>query len=312
MSENDDIRHETEDLTILSGSKSMPNKPVAIVKPCQNLSDPEIVKENYSIINLNLKVSDLKKVNSPQQEDTNTGVISKDESKDIHDDLNSLSKEKKIDNENKEITRTKMITEKDVNEKEYKLKRVENETKSICKDIKYVEENNKQMVTIVEEFEKTINQLVMEKEREDVCQQIVMERIVCERDDVVRDHQNVEKAFGDLSHKYERTKQVVTGLQMREDNLKQSVESLTTRYTEGEQKYEDAKTEAEDQLARVGITLEARQRAKGLEIARLRAKLRKAEMNVSSLEEEIDQKTQENKELTGMCDDLLVKLETAS
>ena len=37
MSENDDIRHETEDLTILSGSKSMPNKPVAIVKPCQNL-----------------------------------------------------------------------------------------------------------------------------------------------------------------------------------------------------------------------------------------------------------------------------------
>eukprot|EP00090_Calanus_glacialis_P047031 TRINITY_DN9522_c0_g1_i1.p1 TRINITY_DN9522_c0_g1~~TRINITY_DN9522_c0_g1_i1.p1 ORF type:complete len:359 (-),score=131.42 TRINITY_DN9522_c0_g1_i1:126-1049(-) len=307
MSENDDIRHETEDLTILSGSKSMPNKPVAIVKPCQNLSDPEIVKENYSIINLNLKVSDLKKVNSTQKEDTNT-----DENKYIDDDLKYLSKKEKIDKENIEITRTKTITEKDVTEIEYKLKGVKKETKSLSEDIQHVEENNKQMVTIVEEFEKTINQLVMEKEREDVCQQIVMERIVCERDDVVRDHQNVEKAFGDLSHKYERTKQVVTGLQMREDNLKQSVESLTTRYTEGEQKYEDAKTEAEDQLARVGITLEARQRAKGLEIARLRAKLRKAEMNVSSLEEEIDQKTQENKELTGMCDDLLVKLETAS
>ena len=138
----------------------------------------KIVNENDSTmkLNLNLKTSDLKKVNSPQQEDTNTGVISKDESKDIHDDLNSLSKEKKIDNENKEITRTKMITEKDVNEKEYKLKRVENETKSICKDIKYVEENNKQMMTIVDEFEKTINQLVIEKEREEICQQIVMER----------------------------------------------------------------------------------------------------------------------------------------
>ena len=192
-----------------------------------------------------MKASDLKKVNSPQQQDTNTGVISKDESKDIHDNLNSLSKENKLDNENKEITRTKMITEKDVNEKEYKLKRVENETKSICKDIKYVEENNKQMVTIVEEFEKTINQLVMEKEREDVCQQIVMERllkkrriliynmlyfrIAGERDDVVSDHQNVEKAFADLSHKYERTKQVVEGLQMGEDNLKHSVEVLTSK-----------------------------------------------------------------------------------
>ena len=46
----------------------------------------KIVNENDSTmkLNLNLKTSDLKKVNSPQQEDTNTGVISKDESKDIH------------------------------------------------------------------------------------------------------------------------------------------------------------------------------------------------------------------------------------
>ena len=172
MSENDDIRHETEDLTILSGSKSMPNKPVAIVKPCQNLSDPEIVKENYSIINLNLKVSDLKKVNSTQKEDTNT-----DENKYIDDDLKYLSKKEKIDKENIEITRTKTITEKDVTEIEYKLKGVKKETKSLSEDIQHVEENNKQMMMIVEEFEKTINQLVMEKEREEMCQQIVMERL---------------------------------------------------------------------------------------------------------------------------------------
>ena len=125
------------------------------------------------------------------------------------------------------------------------MKSAENETKLLSEGIKIVEEDNKQMMTIVDEFEKTINQLVMEKEREEICQQIVMERlwrmqrkiihnfsysrIVGERDDVVMDHQNVEKAFADLNHKYERTKQVVTGLQMREDNLKQSVESLTTR-----------------------------------------------------------------------------------
>ena len=45
----------------------------------------------------------------------------------------------------------------------------------------------------------------------------------------MRDHQNVENGFGDLNDKYERTKQVVTGLQMREDTLKQSVEALTNR-----------------------------------------------------------------------------------
>ena len=54
-------------------------------------------------------------------------------------------------------------------------------------------------------------------------------RIADERHDVVSDHQNVEKAFVDLNHKYERTKKVVTELQMGEDNIKQSVEDLTNR-----------------------------------------------------------------------------------
>ena len=57
------------------------------------------------------------------------------------------------------------------------MKSVEKETKSLSEDIKYVEENNKQMMTIVDEFEKTINQLVMEKEREEIYQHIVMERL---------------------------------------------------------------------------------------------------------------------------------------
>ena len=148
----------------------------------------------------------------------------------------------------KESQEQKTITEKDIKEIEYTLKSVEKETKSLSEDIKDVEENNNQMKMIVDEFEKTINQLVIEKEREDICQQIMMERLrkkrsniiqnieyfrmAGERDDVVRDHQNVEKAFADLNPKYERTKQVVTGLQMSEDNLKQSVEALTTRYVE--------------------------------------------------------------------------------
>ena len=57
------------------------------------------------------------------------------------------------------------------------MKSVEKATKSLSEDIKYVEENNKQMMTIVDEFEKTINQLVMEKEREEIYQHIVMERL---------------------------------------------------------------------------------------------------------------------------------------
>ena len=213
VSENDDIRNETDDITILPDIQSKPNKPTAIVKPCPK-SDTKF-------------------------------MITEPEIKDILDDVNSLLKEKKLDNENKEILRKNTRTEKDVKEMKNKLKKVEKETKSLSEDIKYVEENSKQIMTIVDEFEKTINQLMMEKEREEICQQIVMERlskkerkgshnfwyfrIVGERDDVVRDHQNVETAFVDLTHRYERTKQVVEGLQMSEGTLKQSVEALINR-----------------------------------------------------------------------------------
>ena len=55
-------------------------------------------------------------------------------------------------------------------------------------------------------------------------------------------------------------------------------------------KYEEAKAEAEEKLAKAEESLIERQKTKAMEIARLTAMLRKAEMNVSSLESEIDQK----------------------
>ena len=101
--------------------------------------------------------------------------------------------------------------------------------------------------------------------------------------------------------------QLVAGLQLSEDALKQSVAALSSRYllswvpcpgiwyssprhTAGEQKYEDTKTGAEEKLARAGETLAGRQRAGAREVTRLRAQLRKVGMQVLSLEEQIDQK----------------------
>ena len=52
-----------------------------------------------------------------------------------------------------------------------------------------------------------------------------------ERDEVVRDHKNVEQAFADLNNKYERAKEVVVGQQLSEDDLKGHVDDLTSRYS---------------------------------------------------------------------------------
>ena len=104
------------------------------------------------------------------------------------------------------------------------------------------------MMGIVEEFEKTISQLISEKERESVCNVIERERwgrnkyetkkcfvsnhfcrLQTERAQILEDLQAVERAFNDLHRKYERTKEVVAGFKSNEDILKRTVEDLTVR-----------------------------------------------------------------------------------
>ena len=181
MSQNDDIINEVEEFTIIPGSLFMPNKPTAIIRPCQKndvediMTDKEITKEKNSTENLtmNLKIYDSKQLSLNQQQNESKEFKSEEESKD--DEITSSTKE---EDESKKITRMTIIprTEEDITDIAIKLISVEKETKSVSKEIKQVEENNRQMMTIVDKFEKTISKLVAEKEREEVCQHIVMER----------------------------------------------------------------------------------------------------------------------------------------
>merc|ERR1712142_1160710 len=169
-------------------------------------------------------------------------------------------------------------------------------------------ESNKQMMMIVEEFEKTIGQLIAEKEREQVCHEIERDRVQNERNQILEDLQAVERAFNDLHRKYERTKEVVAGFKANEDTLKSTVEDLSSRYKKGEERYEMLKEHAETKLSEASSRMEEVTKTKGVEIARLTAQLRKAEMMVTSLERQVDQKTRENQELTTICDELISKV----
>ena len=62
------------------------------------------------------------------------------------------------------------------------------------------------------------------------------------------------------------------------------------RYTAGEERYQDTRSAAEDELARAEEALTHRQRDNERENARLVAQLRKTEISVLSLEAEIEQK----------------------
>merc|ERR1712061_894115 len=135
-------------------------------------------------------------------------------------------------------------------------------------------------MVIVDEFEKTIQQLIQEKERGQVVTEIEKERILNERNQILEDLQAVERAFNDLHRKYERTKEVVAGFKANEDSLKSAMEDLNTRYKKGEERYELLKNHAETKLEEANSKICELKRSKEAEVAKLTALLRKAEMRV--------------------------------
>ena len=60
--------------------------------------------------------------------------------------------------------------------------------------------------------------------------------------------------------------------------------------------------------SRANKTIDSLQKGRESEVAQLQAMLKKTEMRVNTLERIVDQKTQENNELTSICDELITKV----
>eukprot|EP00092_Neocalanus_flemingeri_P030789 GFUD01033442.1.p1 GENE.GFUD01033442.1~~GFUD01033442.1.p1 ORF type:complete len:575 (-),score=171.63 GFUD01033442.1:86-1810(-) len=175
-------------------------------------------------------------------------------------------------------------------------------------DLASLEEGNGQMMTIVGEFEKTISQIIEEKEKETVCYEMEREKTETERNQILEEIQAVERAFLDLHKKYERTKQVIGTFKFNEDILKTTAHGLCSRFQKGEERYELLKTHAETKLEEANTRLGEVKRSRAAEIAKLTALLKKSEMGVASLERVADEKNRENQELTSICDELISKV----
>ena len=171
-------------------------------------------------------------------------------------------------------------------------------------------DSEEQMKQVMKEYEKTISELIAQKEREKLEFEQERDRAIQERDQAAEDLKNVEAAFADVHRKYERTKSVVEGFKQNEETLKAAIEEYAQRTEREEQKYELLKRHAEETLEKANQEIENVARGQDSEMARLTAMLKKAEMKASSLEQTVEQKAKENEELTAICDELIAKVGT--
>ncbi|XP_033756788.1 transforming acidic coiled-coil-containing protein 2-like isoform X2 [Pecten maximus] len=186
-------------------------------------------------------------------------------------------------------------------DREKNLSRLEDQ----CKSLKQA---NHDMRCVVAEFEKTIAQLQAEKEKSCSESQQSMEDVVKERDQALEDLQSVEMAFSDLHRRYEKTKGVVEGFKKNEEVLKKCVQDYQSKLKKSEEKLQDVLQQAEDKLDLANQEIEKVKRTTTADVARLEAAMRKSDLRVQGLEKTLEQKVQENQELTAICDELIAKV----
>ncbi|XP_053407888.1 transforming acidic coiled-coil-containing protein 2-like isoform X2 [Mercenaria mercenaria] len=170
--------------------------------------------------------------------------------------------------------------------------------------------SNEDMKLVVTEFEKTIAQLQAEKLKTTTESQQGYEDVIKERDQALEDLQSVETAFSDLHQRYERTKGVVEGFKKNEDVLKKCVQDYQHKLKTAEEKTVSVRQQAEEKLALASEEMEKVRKTTTSELARLEAALKKAELKTQGLERSLEQKVQENSELTAICDELIAKVST--
>jgi len=193
-------------------------------------------------------------------------------------------------------------------------------------EVRARKESEEQMKQVLKEYERTISELIGEKERERQTFEEERSSLASERDQAAEDLRNVEAAFADVHRKYERTKSVVEGFKQNEETLKRCVEEYQGRLRRQDQKYELLKAHAEETLEKANKEIEAVASRQDAEVARLTALLKKAEMKVreiecsilavynasvlqaNGLEKAVEQKQKENEELTAICDELIAKV----
>lgn len=193
---------------------------------------------------------------------------------------------------------------------EQKRKCSELSTEKLQSDEKVLrlQKSHEDMKGVITEYESTIQKLIVEQESNKKESKGSLAELVKERDQALEDLQSVETAFSDLHRRYEKTKSVVEAAKKNEDILKKCVADYQSKLKAMEDKFQVLKKQAEDKLNEANEEIAKVKRNNESEMVRLQAAVRKAEMQAQSLEQTVEQKTKENRELTAICDELIAKV----
>ncbi|CAF0941569.1 unnamed protein product [Brachionus calyciflorus] len=188
------------------------------------------------------------------------------------------------------------------------LNAMKEKEKSYQEQIRSLDEENKKFRVIVVEFETIIQNMDNNREESESKLRNELIELTKERDHLQEDVIGVERAFDDLHRRFEKLKLKVEEFKKNEDGLQKAIESYKQQLEKEKLKYSTLKKHAEEKLEFANNEIDKLRKSTAIELQTLRAELRKAEIKISSLELTVQQKDQENTELTNLLEDLLAKV----
>ena len=152
--------------------------------------------------------------------------------------------------------------------------------------------------------------LIFAREKDRQSRLLQIEAKIDEKNLVIEDLNCVERSFNELSGRLQRSREIIANRQNVENSLKKEAERLKELSKKKDENYEKLKIHSKEKVDEANVKVEEVKNSKAAEISKLQAMLKKAEMKVKTLEEKVDQKTNENQELTLICDELISKVQT--
>ncbi|KAK9964236.1 hypothetical protein ABG768_005428 [Culter alburnus] len=168
---------------------------------------------------------------------------------------------------------------------------------------------NQHMLFIVSEYEATITQITDEHKQKEDLAKIELERVLQEKDQMSKDLNEMERSFSSVVKRLDRCKEVIEGFKKNEETLKQYAQNCMDRLQKEEKRYQALKAHAEEKLDQANKAIAEVRSKQGAEMATLQVQLRREQLKVQSLEKDLEQKAKEVKDVTELCDELLLKVQ---
>ncbi|XP_036356626.1 putative leucine-rich repeat-containing protein DDB_G0290503 [Octopus sinensis] len=198
--------------------------------------------------------------------------------------------------------------QKALNEKDVEMEQRKKDLLQLQTEKKAGQEKLNEMKKVLDEYTVLMDHLAAEKQKraDDYTKGIDGSK---KEVDLIQDElQTVQKAYSDLHRRFEKAKTIIESLKKNEEMLKDHVKDMVSKVKEGKVALVTLKKESQETQSNLEKEVAALKKKLTIDTSCLEASGKRKDMKIAELQNELELKKNQIKELTKICDDLMEKV----